>query len=480
MIEIYRNGVLFNGDYFDFDSFVDFKILKKVEFINEKLIYSNGLFVNTICFHDLLLNYEFKRNVFFELKSRKVKLRYIGFSTIFLFQIFKSDNIVIVKDYYYFLNKILHSMIFPISVFKIFLYSILSITYIFFKSIKCSTKSIFFGKNLVLIHSKTALNKCIKFCDFRNETATILFDSFNVKIENKYNKYNLIDFYSILSTFQFFKAIPLLLINVFKEAKLIHDEFKFIFSKSSRFYLISIYSNRFFHCVFYAYILNFFVKKNIGKINTIISGEKESRFAIIENNIINKFKIDGICIPHGLEYNFKYPKPLFGNLFYTTSENAKKSLEVMYSNINFIYDKFIVKTLYKEYGNNYKNKKVVFFTDSRNVKLDHFIIRNLATQFDDIFVKVHPNDFEHNYFDINNIYFINNFNDAVCNNIVLSRNSTVLLEGIYNNSTCISIILNKKDKFISNYLYPSLNNSEILKVEKLEDLKITLFKLKNI
>ena len=478
MTDIYKNKIFINGEYFNFDISLNKELVNKVEGVNENLTHSKGLFVNTICFHQLLMNYELKSNLFLERKCKKVRLKYIGFSTSYLFEIFKRDKIIIVKDHYYFINRIIHFLLIPTSLIKIIFYSILSIFYVFFKSLKQNNSLIFYGESLVLIHSNTALNKCMKFCISKNEKGTILYDSHKLKINKNYDNFTVIDLYKIVKSSHLIKVIPELLKSVFKQTKLIYKEFKQIFGVFSRFYVIFIYADRFFHSVYVSFVLDFFVKENVKKIKKIISGEKESRFAIIENNIINKFKIEGVCIPHGLEYNFKYPKPLFGNIFYATSENAKNSLEIMYQNIHFIFDETVLKNIYKVFGHKIQDKKIVFFTDSRNIKLDHFIISFLALEFNDIYVKLHPNDLKDNYSDIENINFVNSFNDSICDNIVLTRNSTVLLEGIYNNSTCISIILNTKDKFISNYLYPSLNNLGIIKIEKLQELKVLIKKMK--
>ena len=471
MTDIYRNRVFDNGQWFDFDTALNKKLVNKVESFNEHLINSKGLFVNTIIFHQVLMNYELKRNLLLKLKSKRVKLQYVGLSTSYLLDITNRDKISIVKNSYYIFNKILHFLLIPISLSKMFFYTSLGIVYVLGKSLYRNGDSIFNGENLVLIHSNTALSKCMRYFVDKNEKGTILFDSHKVKIKKKYDDFTVLDIYTIVKSMNLLLALPKLLRGVLLQATLIRKEFSELFGVLPIFYFIYTYSDRFFHSVYFSFVLESFVEENIGKIKRVVSGEKESRFAIIENDISNRYQLEGLCIPHGLEYNFKYPMPLFGDMFYATSNNAKKCLESMYPNIDFLFDESVLKSIYSVSGSKSDGKKIVFFTDSRNIELDHSIISFLSQKFNDIYVKLHPNDLIAYYSDIEDVCFVNSFEDSIYDNIVITRNSTVLLEGIYNDSICISVSLCAKDKFMANYLYPSLHDAGIINIETLESLE---------
>ena len=151
MTDIYRNRVFDNGQWFDFDTALNKKLVNKVESFNEHLINSKGLFVNTIIFHQVLMNYELKRNLLLKLKSKRVKLQYVGLSTSYLLDITNRDKISIVKNSYYIFNKILHFLLIPISLSKMFFYTSLGIVYVLGKSLYRNGDSIFNGENRIPI-----------------------------------------------------------------------------------------------------------------------------------------------------------------------------------------------------------------------------------------------------------------------------------------------------------------------------------------
>lgn len=226
------------------------------------------------------------------------------------------------------------------------------------------------------------------------------------------------------------------------------------------------YSKRIVHTLLYRYMLDRYFYLNKGKI--FYTGNNLDRFAVIEEELAKKYKITTVCIPHGLEYGFKFPHCFTGDIFYTTSNQAAKHLNYIYSKEKFVFDEHIAKNMFSIKKKNIegkKEKKVVFFTEPREVEVNLKIIDELVPLLKaekiELYLKLHPKDKKTNYKRFEkNISFIEKFDEAISNNICFSRKSTTILEAIYNNSSAAAIIINEKDKCIFK-TFPSLQDDKI-------------------
>lgn len=205
------------------------------------------------------------------------------------------------------------------------------------------------------------------------------------------------------------------------------------------------------------------VNKNVNKLYT---GNKEDRYAMLENRIAKIENKQLICIPHGLEYAIKFPTNVAGNIFFSTSEKVSVFLNHLYKTDKFIYDKEIMKAIFyrgeKPSTINNRNKKIVYFSESRDIHVNNQIVKILHNSKYDFLVKLHPQDPKSNYQDIGFVVnFLDDYDEAISNNICIARKSTVLLEALFNNSISIAYLANSKDKYYATHVFPSLNIEDI-------------------
>ena len=223
------------------------------------------------------------------------------------------------------------------------------------------------------------------------------------------------------------------------------------------------YSKRVVHTFLYSYMITKYFSRNKGA--TYYTGNNLDRFAVIEENISKKYNIKTVCIPHGLEYGFKLPLGFTCNEFYTTSMQAAKHLNLLYNTNKFIFNKVIAKKMFAVSFKAKKQKRIVFFTEPREVNVNIKIIDELLPLLEKekivLNLKLHPKDQKKNYLKYKNrICILEDFNEAITNNICFSRKSTTILEALYNNSKAAAILINQKDRFTFN-TFPSLQENEI-------------------
>jgi hypothetical protein len=203
--------------------------------------------------------------------------------------------------------------------------------------------------------------------------------------------------------------------------------------------------------------------KNVIKLYT---GNKEDRYAMLENRITKIESKQLTCIPHGLEYAIKFPTNVAGNAFFSTSEEVSAFLNCLYATDKFVYDKEIMKAIFyrddKTSPTNNQSPKIVYFSESRDLHVNYQIVKTLHNSKYDFLVKLHPQDPKSNYKDIGFVVnFLDDYDEAISNNICIARKSTVLLEALFNNSLSIAYLVNSKDKYYATHVFPSLNIKDI-------------------
>ncbi|MGI6090736.1 MAG: hypothetical protein ACOYEL_05045, partial [Saccharofermentanales bacterium] len=195
-----------------------------------------------------------------------------------------------------------------------------------------------------------------------------------------------------------------------------------------------------------------------------LSGNNLDLYALAEESEAKNAGIDTVCIPHGIEYGFKFPHCFTGDVFYTYSQNAADYLNSLYRESKFVFDKELVEDIFKS-----KKKiegltpKIVYFSEPREPEVNLQIIRSLLECLWDVklYIKHHPKDNLDGYNEFaGKIEVIDDLNVAIQGNVCLSRKSTTLLEGVYNGSKCGAIITNEKDRAIF-YNFPSLQDEGI-------------------
>ena len=154
------------------------------------------------------------------------------------------------------------------------------------------------------------------------------------------------------------------------------------------------------------------------------------------------------------------------------SENAAKHLNNLYGTNKFVFNKEIVEGMFKvKSAKSLTERKIVYFSEPREPEVNIQILKGLLDYLANtkLCIKHHPKDNLSDYEEFNGkIEVIQDLTDAIQGNICLSRKSTTLLEGVYNDSLCGAIIINEKDKAIF-YNFPSLQDDAIEIFKSIEE-----------
>ncbi|MDK9759050.1 hypothetical protein KIV40_27820, partial [Vibrio sp. D173a] len=209
------------------------------------------------------------------------------------------------------------------------------------------------AKSIAIVRSKASHSKL----SLINEQESILLLSEDIVYRNR-------KLQSMFSYFSFgqcliamFKSIG----SAFRDFSFLIREVDSIFGSRVTARIISNYSFRVALKSIYEQLLFCFLKS--GLVSDLVTGNKEDRFAMVEKRLCAKFGVCLTCIPHGLEYTYKFPSGIAGNVFYCTSEKSKEVLSKIYPTILFVHDEHLQKSLYQlsEPGK-YNKEEIVFFT----------------------------------------------------------------------------------------------------------------------
>ena len=427
-------------------------------------------FINTFFFLFFIKRIYLLEDIIKQQKKDKFQIFDVSTDNILLLGILKKFSLKVTRNTNYYLLILLFLVKRGVIGFKFLGYIVASILYILIS--RKPKKKLDDKMQVAFINCKASLNKVKRYFSIKGEDIFYLIDDKNITPKS-YNVNSYLSFYSIFPKWKFVLLVPGLIKLSYAEYFRIKKELKIEFNKYCSIDILNYCISRIFQTVYIEYALEAWINKNQLNVETIFSGVRDERFSTIQQNLGRKYKIHTVCIPHGLAYSINYPKGIFGDIFYTSSLNESKILEANFSDRgqSFIYDKDLVNQLYDVNYSEEKEKEIVFFTDARNIPLDDEIINYLFDLFSSVRVKLHPLDKVTNYSKLKEADLIHNFSEAITNNIVVSRNSTVLLEAVYNKSESFSILLNKNDIFNSNFLYPSLSHQAINKAYSLEELK---------
>jgi len=442
-----------NENIFDIDSCIDNNFIEEINQISDNSKYQSD-YINEIFFHYEFNGYKFEK-YFHKFNINEAKIhKNDKMGNIFISKCLKNKiSISLSTRLKYFILSIINFCIATTSVL------ILSLLLPLYTILKYGFRDKDNISNFSIIRSKASNEKM----SFIKEDFDVLMYEDSLTYKNNYlSMYNM----TITEKLLLLIIIPYYSIRDFifiiKESNMYFDSF---FSG----YILNHYKFRIVHKNIYEYALKLLLKHSNGIYYT---GNKEDRFAICEKRLLKKYDVKSICIPHGLEYSFKRPAGLVGDNFYCTSENAKKVLTNLYSENNFIFDKQILSKMFSKNLKKVEEQKIVFFTESRGIEINKKIIESLLKNGINLYLKLHPKDNVSNY----NIFkdkitILNNLNEAITNNICISRKSTILVESFFNGSFPIAILLEFTDKVAVEHLFPSLSDNSITKVYDVKELK---------
>ena len=236
------------------------------------------------------------------------------------------------------------------------------------------------------------------------------------------------------------------------------------------FAMMDFYRKRIVYAEIYKLMLDEYMSHFIGC--EFYTGNNLDRYSVIEDQICQKYGIKSFCIPHGIEYGFKFPKGFSCDVFYVHSQYTADYLNKLYNTSKYIYDESIIRRMFEYHYDKLHEQMVIYFTEPREVNVNIDIIKGLLPRLKEkgikLYLKLHPGDNKINYegFDVD---YITDYDLSMTGNICVSRKSTILIEAIYNNSIPVAIITNPKDKTMFT-LFPSLNAEQIIKTFSLDEL----------
>lgn len=299
----------------------------------------------------------------------------------------------------------------------------------------------------------------------------IIFDFENLKSTLSKNK-NIST--NVYNRFRCFEKLIWLAKAFFNGIRDLNDIRVFIQTKINKycaFAACEYHSKRVVHTAFYAQMINRYFSLFKGKI--YVTGKMIDRYAVIDSIFAKKYNIKIFNFPHGVEYGFKLPYGLVGDVFFSTSKIAADHFNVLYRTNKFVYNKKITEHMFDRNYKVAKKPEIIFFTEEHepnvNIEIINELKRILNSYNININVKPHPRENLKFYNNINNLKIITNFDYAITGNICIARRSTVLIEALYNNSNACAIITNTNDYAIYKN-YPSLQDKKIHAFFNIEEL----------
>lgn len=312
------------------------------------------------------------------------------------------------------------------------------------------------------IFSILRLNQEYQKLGFLMKNDNILFEFENLKSTLSKNKNISTNVYNRFSRFEKLIWIAKAFFNGIRDLKDIRVFIQTKINKYCAFAACEYHSKRVVHTAFYAQMINRYFSFFKGKI--YITGKIIDRYAVIDSVYAKKYNIKIYNFPHGVEYGFKLPYGLVGNVFFATSKIAADHFNILYNTNKFEYNEKIAKHMFNRNYKGTKKTEIIFFSEAHEPNVNIEIINGLKKILNpyniDIIVKPHPRENLKFYNNISNLKIITDFDYAITGNICIARRSTVLIEALYNNSDANAIIINANDYAIYKN-YPSLQDKDI-------------------
>lgn len=454
-----RNTSSNEFDIINIEDEYDSEYFKSINERSDAFSQSDSYFINELFLYYYISGVSIYEKVLRKYEITKVYIKFWDKENSFLIDACKKNNIKVKFNLFYVLYLFKTLLNFLLAFFNIIVYSMITIIL----PLKFNKrKSRFLHSSFSLIHSKASLSKIRNAINSKD--IEHFYDPLTVKVDQNEKMASIYSVIGILNIFRNIITIPIKSFKYF--IQILRDGEKFIgyFSNSK---IAVYYSKRVSHFVLLERCLELIFKRSNAK--EFYSGEKETRQGILEMKMGEKFGKKSIGIPHGLEFSYKFPKGLFGDVFYCTNKYSADYLNNLYSTNKFIFNKEIIQRMFcKNYLND--TQRVVFFTEPRNIEVNVLILKYLSTILEEVSVKLHPLDSNRNYKTIANLSYIDDFNLAISNNICIARKSTILIEALYNQSIPIAVLIDKKDRFLYENIFPALNAPEIKIVHEFDSL----------
>lgn len=350
---------------------------------------------------------------------------------------------------YHFWNPLISSLRFEATVLA-------SAVYLAFLQLKIPYKpGIKRAEKFSIIRTKASIKKFKKFNDIQQE------------IENLFDRDSI---YRLFPRWQRVKWCLKAYHNARKSFKEMVSFYEPLMGKQFRYALMVFYRKRIVYAELYRLLLENYFPHFEGC--EFYTGNNLDRYSVIEDQEKIKFGIKSYCIPHGIEYGFRFPKGFSCDVFYVHSQYTADYLNKLYNTDKYVYDESVIRRMFEYHYDKPHDKMVIFFTEPREVNVNLEIVNGLLPLLKKdgvkLYLKLHPGDNKSNY-DGLDVEYITDYDLSMTGNICVSRKSTILIEAIYNHSLPVAIITNPKDQNIFNTI-PSLNAEQIVKTYSVEEL----------
>lgn len=205
-------------------------------------------------------------------------------------------------------------------------------------------------------------------------------------------------------------------------------------------------------------------------IREVYSASTNERYAIFLKRLCKSKSINAICIPHGFSPILLLPDGVFGDTYYAINRAEKNYLRKNYPSNNYLFEEELALKLFRVSAPS-KNtpKRIVYCTTSRHREADQECIDLLCARFDEIYVKLHPIDKVSDYKFPNNASIIESYIEAISGNILVTKPSTMLVDGTYNDSLCIMLLDDPVVKFDYRFIYPGVRTESTLVANNLHE-----------
>ena len=332
------------------------------------------------------------------------------------------------------------------------------------------SSALYFAYLQLRIPYRPGIQKAAKFSIVRTKASIKKFKKFT---EIQQEVENLFDKDSIYRLFPKWTRVKWVVYSYFKAYKSFREITEFyepLVGRHFRYSLMSFYKKRIVYAELYRFLLDNYFPYFEGC--NFYTGNNLDRYSEIEDQEKLKFGIKSYCIPHGIEYGFRYPKGFSCDVFYVHSQNTADYFNKLYDTNKYVYDESIIRRMFEYHYDKPHDKMVIFFTEPREVNVNLDIVNGLLPLLKKdgvkLFLKLHPGDKKADYQGLD-VEYITDYDLSMTGNICVSRKSTILIEAIYNHSLPVAIITNPKDQFIFNTI-PSLNTEQIVKTYSVEEL----------
>ena len=309
-------------------------------------------------------------------------------------------------------------------------------------------------RDISVVRSKASFDKILSI----RERFNLLMISEDMVYKND----SLDSIFSFVSPLSIFLSYPKIVLDSCKDLYFLRSELLRFLSKTCTNRILVHYSARIVLKCSYEALLENIIKRS--KVN-LFTGNKEDRFAMVETRLAKKYGVRLVCIPHGLEYAYKFPNGVAGDVFYCTSNASATALAKIYRDDKFVFDQAVNNEIYggAKVHKEIDSAKIVFFTEPRNVQVNRLIIKILEDNNIAFRVKLHPADRSENY-EETDLDFVEIFPELLLCSTWVARKSTVLVEALYRGAESIAILVDSKDEYYANNVFPSLSDASIRKV----------------